>query len=62
LAIAARALGTALNEHNLQVPLPRSDSVSPIAVRYQSLHNLRDGSPRGSKGNTVRPPSAKEVG
>jgi len=34
LAIAARALGTALNEHNLRVPLPMPGSASPIAVRH----------------------------
>src|SRR6202008_3474334 len=41
LAIAVRALGTALNEHNLEVALPRLDVVSPVAVRHASLHNLR---------------------
>ena len=34
LALAARALGTALNEHNLRIPLPMPGSASPIAVRH----------------------------
>ena len=34
IALAARALGTALNEHNLRIPLPMPGSASPIAVRH----------------------------
>ena len=34
LALAARALGTALNEHNVRIPLPMPGSASPIAVRH----------------------------
>ena len=32
LGIAARALGTALNEHDLRLPLPRLSSLSAIAA------------------------------
>jgi hypothetical protein len=55
LAIAVRALGTALDEHDLRLSLPAANFNPSIAVGLQSRHHQADGSPRGSKGNTVRP-------
>jgi hypothetical protein len=54
IAIAVRALGTALLEHDLRLSLPASNFNPGIAVKVQSRHHQTDGSLLGSKGNTVR--------